>query len=438
MKTLYIECAMGAAGDMLMAALLELMPLPDEFVQRLNALSLPQTRFERLSTEKCGIHGTRVSVKVSGTEEESQDVSEHLHEHAHAQNHDHGHSSMQYRAQEHLHTQGQNHEHTHRDGSAHSHEPTYSDLGDIEHLLESLPLSERVRADVKAVYALLAEAEAHVHGLPVKQVHFHEVGAMDAVADIVGVSMLMEAIAPDEVVVSPVHVGFGQVQCAHGILPVPAPATAHILRGVPTYGGTVRGELCTPTGAALLKHFATSFGPMPTMTVTSIGYGMGKKDFEAANCIRAFVGERYGEESMDEIVMLSCNLDDMTGEAVGFATEKMFEGGALDVFLTSIQMKKNRPGQLLTCICTCEQSDTMAKLMLRHTSTFGVRKSPCQRYRLDRSLSVADTPFGPIHIKKGYGFGVTKTKPEYEDVAAAARSCGVSLADVMNALDKPD
>lgn len=438
MRTLFIECAMGASGDMLMAALLELMPSPEGFVEKLNRLGIPSTRVERARSTKCGIVGTHVSVTVGGIEEESQDVLAHTHEHIHEHNHDHGHGH----SHEHDHDHGHDHRHDH--GHDHAHGPddrgghAHSGLHGIGHILDALPISDRARKDAKAVYAIIAEAEAHVHGVAVDQVHFHEVGSMDAVADIVGVSLLMEALAPDETVVSPVHVGFGQVRCAHGILPVPAPATAYILRDIPTYAGAVRGELCTPTGAALLRHFATRFGEMPRMKVSSIGYGMGKKDFEAANCVRAFLGEQGNGRGADEILQLSCNLDDMTGEAIGFATEALLEGGALDVFVTPVQMKKNRPGQMLTALCRPDQADAMAGLMLRHTTTFGVRKTACQRYTLDRTVSVVDTPFGPIRVKTGTGYGTVKSKPEYEDVANAARKHAVSIAEVISTIIAKD
>lgn len=256
MKTLYLECNMGAAGDMLTAALLELHPNPAEFLQRLNALGIPDVQVTAEPAVKCGITGTHVSVTVHGEEEESIDVHEHMHDH------DHGHG------------------HHHHAG-----------MHDIEHIISHLELPEQVRQDVLAVYGLIAEAESHAHGKPVSEIHFHEVGTMDAIADVTAVCMLMHELAPEQVIASPVHVGSGQVRCAHGILPVPAPATAYILQGVPIYGGSVRGELCTPTGAALLKHFVTKFGATPVITVEKIGYGMGKKDFEAANCVRAMLGE---------------------------------------------------------------------------------------------------------------------------------------------------
>jgi len=227
----------------------------------------------------------------------------------------------------------------------------HSDLHNIEHIIEELALPDKVRADALAVYQLIAEAESHAHGRPVEHIHFHEVGTLDAVADITGVCLLIYLLAPERILASPVHVGCGQVRCAHGVLPVPAPATAHILRDAPIYGGKIQGELCTPTGAALLKHFACGFGEMPVMRAAQIGYGMGKKDFEAANCVRAFFGETDTENGDDEVLELRCNLDDMTGEAIGFAQDRLLEGGALEVFTTAVGMKKSRPGVLLTCLC---------------------------------------------------------------------------------------
>jgi len=269
-----------------------------------------------------------------------------------------------------------------------------------------------------------------VHDQPVEQIHFSEVGTMDAVADIVAVCMLMEELAPGQVVVSPVHVGSGQVRCAHGLLPVPAPATAYILRDVPVYGGSILGELCTPTGAALLKHFAGRFGNMPVMTVSSIGYGMGTKDFEAANCVRAFLG--YTEESADAVSEICCNLDDMTPEAIGFVQELLFKAGALDVFTVSIGMKKSRPGILLCCISSREQCDFLANLILRHTTTLGVRISESRRIVLERSQSIKETSYGPVRIKTATGNGIEKSKPEYDDVAKIAGDNDMTISDVMD------
>lgn len=294
MKTLYIECNMGAAGDMLMASLSELLPNPQEFVDVMNALNLPGVAVSREKSVKCGITGSHITVKVHGEEEESHDHGhEHEHEHHHEDDHDHEHHHDHDHDHEHHHDHDQDHhdhDHHHDHGHGHHH---HAGLGEIEAIIGALPVSDRVKHDALHVYGLIAEAEAKAHDRPVTEVHFHEVGAMDAVADVVGVCLLMEHLNPDRVIVSPVHVGSGHVRCAHGILPVPAPATAHILKGVPIYGGSIKGELCTPTGAALVKYFADGFGAMPVMSVEAIGYGMGKKDFEAANCVRTYWGESF-------------------------------------------------------------------------------------------------------------------------------------------------
>ena len=291
-----------------------------------------------------------------------------------------------------------------------------------------MPLPQKVRDDVMAVYGLIAEAESHAHGMPVTEIHFHEVGTMDAIADITMVCLLMDKLSPDEVVVSPVHVGSGQVRCAHGILPVPAPATAHILKDVPIYGGNVTGELCTPTGAALLKHFAIRFGSMPVMRTQGIGYGMGRKDFEAANCVRAILGET--ESGTDSVLELSCNVDDMSAEQAGFAMERLFGGGALDVYTVPTGMKKSRPGLLIRVLCRERDKEKMLGLIFRHTTTIGVREAKMQRYVLDRKMTAVETPYGTVRRKESAGYGVKRTKYEYEDIAAIAREKGISLEEV--------
>lgn len=273
MKTLYIDCQMGAAGDMLMGALLELVPDRKETLAKLNQAGIPGVRMEAQKSVKCGITGTHIEVLVNGEEEESQDLSsEESNGHGgHSHGHSHGHDP---------HTRQGHHGH-------HSH----FSIEDITGIMDGLQVDNKVKEDVKNIYQIIAQAESQVHGRPVSEVHFHEVGAMDAVADITGCAMLFRELGAERVIVSPVTTGYGQVWCAHGILPVPAPATALILQGMPCQAGRIEGELCTPTGAALLKYFATEYGRMPQMVMEKIGYGMGKKDFEAANCVRAILGD---------------------------------------------------------------------------------------------------------------------------------------------------
>jgi uncharacterized protein (TIGR00299 family) protein len=365
---------------------------------------------------KQGITGTHLRVTVHDEEEESRDVTGHDHAHDHEHHHHHDHDHEHHHHHEHEHSLDHGHTHVHRGP------------GEIAGIVDALDLPEKVRQDVKGVYRLIADAESAVHGVPVEEIHFHEVGALDAVADVTAVCLLMDELRPDKVVVSPITTGFGQVRSAHGILPVPAPATARLLEGMPVTGGNQEGELCTPTGAALLRHFAGSFGRMPVMRVSRLGCGMGKKDFPAANCLRAFLGES-AEEGEDTVLELRCELDDMTPEALGYAQERLLEGGALDVYTTAIGMKKNRPGILLTCLCREEKREEVLRLMFRHTTTLGIRESLCRRSVLQRRQETVETEQGTIRIKKSSGWGVSRDKPEYEDLAGIARRADIPLEE---------
>ncbi len=409
MRTIYLDCSMGAAGDMLIAALLELLPEKDTFLQKMQSLGLPGLEISAEPSVKCGITGTHMRVLIHGEEEGRPHV------HA-AEEPFHSHADAPEAAHAHVHV----HPHHH------------TDLNELTHRISHLNVSEAVRSNILAVYQSIADAESRVHGVPVEQIHFHEVGSLDALADVTSVCLLMELLAPEQVLASPVHVGSGQVRCAHGILPVPAPATALLLEGIPIYGGSIRGELCTPTGAALLRRFVTRFGPLPPMRVEKTGYGMGTKDFEAANCVRAMLGQT--EESAGHILELACNLDDMTPEAVGFAMEQLFAAGALDVYTTPIGMKKNRPGVLLTCMCREDNREAMLRTIFRHTSTLGVRVSVCDRYTLSRRQYAVQTPDGEIRVKESSGWGVLRRKAEFEDLARIARQTGKSIAEVLDTI----
>ncbi|MCH5256478.1 MAG: nickel pincer cofactor biosynthesis protein LarC [Lachnospiraceae bacterium] len=412
MKTLYLDCGMGAAGDMLTAALVELLPEPERFIEKLNSLAIPGVQIKKESAVKCGITGTHISVTVDGIEED-EELHEYFHDHDH-HNHDHSHDNQH------------NHEYYHH----------HSGMHDIEHIISNLNISEKVRKDILSVYALIAEAESHAHGVQVTDIHFHEVGTMDAIADVTAVCLLMDELSPDEVVVSPVHVGSGHVKCAHGILPVPAPATAFILKEVPIYGGSVNGELCTPTGAALLKHFATRFGDMPVMKTTAIGYGMGKKDFQMANCVRAMIGETA--DKTDIVLELSCNVDDMTAEEISFATERLFEGGANEVYTIPIGMKKSRPGTLIRVMCKEEDKEKMIHLLFAHTTTIGVREAVTHRYILERKLETLQTPYGEVRRKVSSGYGALRVKYEYDDISRIAKEQNMSLSEVRKRLEEKE
>ena len=392
MSILYLDCGMGAAGDMLTAALLELFPHPEKMVEALNALGVPGVRYQRELTRKCGITGTHMHVYVGDTEEGE-------HSHAHHEHHDHPHSSMEQ----------------------------------LEHWIGHIQASDAIKNNIRAVYNRIAQAESAVHGVSIQEIHFHEVGSLDALADVTAVCYLMEQLGNPTVYASPVHVGSGHVSCAHGILPVPAPATAEILKGIPIYGGQILGELCTPTGAALLKQFVAEFGNMPVMTPQAVGYGMGKKDFAMANCVRAVLGSD-SREGTDSIVELRCNLDDMTAEDIGFAMEQLLRAGAPEVFTTPIGMKKNRPGTMLTVLCRANQREEMVRLLLRHTSTLGIRESVCRRFTLTRREETVDTPYGKVRCKISEGYGVCRRKPEYDDLSAIAEAQQLPLSEIRRSL----
>ena len=437
MKLLYLDCGMGAAGDMLGAALAELLPddARDAFTSELNAAGIPGVHVSLDPSVKCGITGTHLTVTVNGTEEK-----EGGHSHSHDHHHDHSHDH--------------HHDHSHRS------------LHDIHHIIDDLKLPEAVRTDILAVYRLIAEAESKAHDKPVSEIHFHEVGTLDAIADIASVCLLLHKLAPDQIIASPIHVGSGQIKCAHGILPVPAPATAYILKDIPIYSGSIQGELCTPTGAALLKHFVTRFDQMPLMTPASTGYGMGTKDFPAANCVRAILGESFAENQAETICELSCNVDDMTGEDIAFAIETFLQNGALDAFTVPCTMKKGRPGVLVTVLCKNPDQKQMTKLILQHTTTLGVRSAEKKRWILSRTesetvipddvLANVTAPDMPaeskahelkttgddctIRSKTSTGFGITRNKYEHDDLEKIARTYGLTLAQVralLAALHQP-
>ena len=435
MKTIYLDLSMGAAGDMLNAALYELLGNNEEkekYIKTMNSLGLEGVSVTPEKSVKQGITGTHMTVKIDGAEEgeqhEGPDHDREHHTHDHADEHHHDHADGHHH--DHDHTDGHHHDHDHTDGHHHDHEHNHhhSSMGDIEGIVSALPVSDRVKEDVISVYKLIAEAESKAHDRPVSEIHFHEVGTKDAIADVTGVCLLMDMLSPDKVVASPIHVGSGHVHCAHGILPVPAPATAHILEGIPMYGGRIEGELCTPTGAALLKHFVSEFGDMPVMRVAATGYGMGKKDFEQVNCVRAMLGQT--DEMSKAVAELSCNLDDMTPERIAFCMERLFDAGALDVYTMPIVMKKSRLGTMLCVMCEESKREEMVKLIFKHTTTIGIRESISHRYTMTRRIGKVDTRYGEMRVKHSEGYGVERSKYEYEDLARIAREISESIEKI--------
>jgi len=475
---LYFECNMGASGNMIMAALYELLPDKAAFHKKMENLSLPGVVIHCSEAIKCGVTGTHISVEIDGAREISDDVHshaphDHTQRHIHDHDHDHGHNHDHEHGHNHDHNRGHNHDHEHKHKAQRYGGRRYG-YKEILTLIGALELSAGVKDNAIGVYEILGQAEAKAHGVSLDEIHFHEVGSIDAIVDVVGCSLLIDMLGLTEITASPIHVGYGMVRCEHGILPVPAPATAEILNGIPIYGGIIEGELCTPTGAALLKRFASGFSTMPAMAVSQIGYGMGTKDFEAANCIRAFLYEdtydadsrgindasdalgiresadtrnthdsddtKYTQaaqksgniEHQDTVYEISCNLDDMTPEAIGAVYDALLGKAVLDVFATPILMKKNRPAVMLTCLCKREDCDAVSKLLISHTTTLGVRITEHKRVIMERTEMVVQTKYGNIRVKCSRGFGVTKCKPEYDDVLTAAKTHEVPFQTVYN------
>ena len=413
---LYIECKMGAAGDMLMSALYELLSdtQKNEFVDTMNSVFGEDVQIRPEAKNTCGINGTHIHVLALEAEEGCDQIDD-------------------YKVSDHdVHTNF--HKHNHHENTIH-HEHSFMS---VKHIIEELEIDKDVKTNAVKVYEIIGNAEAHVHNSTLENIHFHEVGSLDAMADVVGCCLLFHYLKPDRIICSPIHVGNGTVKCAHGILPVPAPATAEILKGLPYYTGNINSELCTPTGAAILKYFADSFSDMPPMAIQNIGYGIGNKQFDTANAVRVFIGDKYIEQNMDksndyasdEILEISCNLDDMTGEELGYAMDILLEAGALDVFFTPIYMKKNRPAVMLSCLCKTEDRDKFTDLMFKHTTTRGVRYTNYTRSKLNSNFEEIHTDAGIVRRKISTGKNVEKVKFEFDDLKKIAKALDMSIEDV--------
>lgn len=401
MRILYLDCGMGAAGDMLAGALVSLLSKEEQesFIKMINNIGVDGVKVSLSDDAKCGITGKHFKVEIDGVEEHSHDVHEHEHHHEHEQEH------------------GHHHEHHHQG------------KGPFPKELEAVAEKLNCPNDIQKVYELLAEAEAKVHGKDISEIHFHEVGMKDALIDIASVVYLMNKLKVDKVVVSPVNVGFGKVKCAHGILPVPAPATAELVKGIPTYAGRFEGELLTPTGAALLKYYADEFSYQPLMNVIKCGYGTGNKNFESANVVKAVLGEVTDELISENVIELNCNVDDMSAEDMAYATKALIENGAKDAFVTPVIMKKGRSGMLLTVLCSAIDKERFVSLIFKHTSTIGIRVKETERIILNRHEETVHTKLGDVRVKYSEGYGVKREKPEFEDLRKLAEENNISVAE---------
>ncbi|MEH7308947.1 nickel pincer cofactor biosynthesis protein LarC, partial [Neobacillus drentensis] len=375
--------------------------------------------------------------------------------------HSHSHGDHHHHHEDHSHSHGEHHHHHEDDGHSHSehhhhHEDnSHSDKGHhhgheeqdhfhdhhhshrkastILNMINESKLPSRVKKRSSAVFQVIAEAEGKIHGMDPKDVHFHEVGAMDSIIDVIGVCLALENLGIDKIIASPVPTGFGKVMMAHGLYPIPAPATAEILRGVPLADFHVRGELTTPTGAGFLKALADEYGHMPAMSIERIGYGAGKKNFNHPNVLRVLLFQANDEPQRETITILECQLDDITGETLGYVMEKVLKHGALDVYFTPVTMKKSRPGSLITVLTKPQDSIAMEELLLKETSTFGVRKSECARRILSRRFEKIETLYGNLTVKIGYeGDKIYKITPEYEEIKEAATEYNVPLLEIYS------
>jgi pyridinium-3,5-bisthiocarboxylic acid mononucleotide nickel chelatase len=332
----------------------------------------------------------------------------------------------------------QNHSHSHDPGRSHDHPHTHShhhhSISEISGFIRRSALSAAGKNRAIHLFERLAEAEAAIHAIPVDKVHLHEVGAIDSIVDIVGAVHGLERLGAERIVSSPLNVGGGTVNCAHGVFPVPAPATARLLQGVPVYSKDPQMELVTPTGALLVTGYATTFGPLPAMTMSKIGYGAGERDpRHHPNVIRMIVGEEAGGAD-EQIVELSCEIDDMNPQLFGPLMDRLHAAGALDVFYAPVQMKKNRPGTLVTVLLTPEHRERLSGILFAETTTIGVRYQEMRRERLDREIVNVDTPLGVIRFKiSGRGGKVLNAAPEFDDCARVASERGLPVKDVQAA-----
>lgn len=413
MRIAYLDCFSGISGDMLLGALVHAGVDPELFRRTVTALGV-DARIEVETVDRSGISSTKVHVI---TEEGEEDHAHVVLEHAHAHSHDHHHHD--HHDHGHLHN-----EHGHKHGRS---------LREIRRLIEQAKVDEGARALALRAFELLGAAEAKIHNVPVETIHFHEVGAVDAILDIVCAAVGCVSLKVDRWICSRLNVGGGTVQCAHGVFPVPAPATAELLKGTPTYSSGVQKEMVTPTGAALLRALNVEFEPMPLMTAERIGYGAGSRDLEGiANVVRLTIGESISKPLTETVTVLETTIDDATPQLIGYVLERALVSGALDAFAIPVQMKKSRPGLLLTVLCKPADAESLTNLLLRETTTLGVRVRTEERRCLERKFQTVSTPWGEVRVKLGYlGGELANCAPEFEDCRRLAEENGVPLKTVM-------
>ena len=414
-RILYLDCFSGASGDMIAGALVD-AGVPFGVLERaVDSLGLDGVGVSNDRVDRSGIGAAKFRVTIGG---EVADARPHDHGHLHGHDHEHSHD----------------HGDTHEPGHAHDHDRHHHrGLAEINGIVDRSSLSPAGKKRASRLFRRLAEVEAGIHQVPVETVHLHEVGAVDSIVDVVAAVRALEWLAPDRVVASPLNVGSGTVKCEHGELPVPAPATAELLLGVPTYAQGPPVELVTPTGALIVTEYADAYGPAPPMRVERIGYGAGDRNPAGRpNVLRALLGEGAGTGACERVVVLECQIDDMNPQIYGVLMDRLAAAGALDVFYAPIQMKKNRPGTLVTVVAPPGRREALSDILFRESTTIGLRVTETERERLDREAVAVETPVGPVRIKVARRDGaIRNAAPEFEDCARLAAERRLSIKEVQ-------
>jgi len=395
-RVLYVDCVSGISGDMTIGMLLDLGLDKDKFIEDLNKLNISEYKINIEKGQKNGITGTNFNVILNESHTYNNEVeAEQIHEHQHTHNHEHCHRGIK----------------------------------EIFKIIDESKLNKEVKTLSKRIFNEVAKAEAKVHNEDIDKVHFHEVGAVDSIVDIVGTAILIDMLKVDKIISSPIHIGTGFVKCQHGKIPVPAPATLEILKGIPVYSKGIRSELVTPTGAAIVKVLVDQFKYIDNMIIDKIGYGLGDRDLEIANLLRGVILKRKLDESL---IMLECNIDDMNPEIYSYLIPKALEKGAKDIFLTNIVMKKNRPGIKINLLCDEDKSEIFEKLLFEETTTLGLRKTKVEKVKLKRKFQKVSTIYGDISIKLCYSNSeIIKYAPEYEECKILAEKNSVPIRKVF-------
>ncbi len=429
MASYHLDCSSGIAGDMFLGACLDL-GMPVEVLSDVVArLGLPGIAVEARKASRGGFTGTRFRVLEGGRPIEGPDPEEHGHDHGHP--HDHHHHDHDHHHHDHEHAHDHGHDHAHDHG--HHHGPTRG-LAEIRELIQRSALSGAVQERALRLFQRLGEAEAKAHGMPIERVHFHEVGAIDSIVDLVGAAAAVEHLAPSRLTCGPVNLGSGRVKMAHGEVPIPAPATAELLRGVPVFGGP-GGELTTPTGAVILAELVDEFVELPAMVLDGVGYGLGKKDLPThPNALRLLRGRGGAARDAGEVMVVEAEVDNLPGEGFGFLMERLLDAGALDVYFTPVQMKKNRPGTLVTLLCRRPKLEELAGVLLAESGSLGCRYHASSRFEAEREILEVSTAFGTVRIKRARLDGrPLAIAPEFEDCRRLALASGAPWRDVYRA-----